>query len=407
MSRLPNQCLPLVVLLSLVGCGFAPGSPEGPTGAAAGSGTGIGSGSGGISGSTGTMGGGLSSGAAGDIGITGAAGTMSCSQVGVGINPLPPDILIVEDRSGSMDNDQNDAMCNNGCGANSKWALITAAINQVVSATDTTVNWGLKFFADMNPQCGVNPGVAVPVAPNSGAAVAAAITGSTKANGGVNNGSYTPTRAAMDAATAYMGTLTDPNPKYILLATDGLPNCPEGCGNGRMSCTTTPNAAETTNVQTAITAAQTAGFKTFVVGIATASDAAANTALDSFAMAGGEPQAAEPYYYSVNNTATLVAALNMIVGKVASCTIDVSKVPASGLANFKISATDSTTGKAVEITDYTFDPPGTGAPPLPVPTSVILDPNGTSCKNLQAGTYTNFAFNYACPGQTICIDNCP
>ena len=29
--------------------------------------------------------------------------------------------------------------------------------------------------------------------------------------------------------------------------------------------------------------------------------------------------------------------------------------------------------------------------------------NGTSCANLKNGTYTNFQFYYACPGQTIHI----
>jgi hypothetical protein len=240
------------------------------------------------------------------------------------------------------------------------------------------------------------------VAPQTHTQVAAAITASTKANGGVNNGSYTPTRKAVNAGSAYLATVQDTNPKYLLLATDGLPNCPDGCGGN--SCTTTPNQAETTAVETAITAAQTAGFKTFVVGIATGSDAAANTALNGFAMAGGEPQAgAATQYYSVTDTASLVAALNKIVGIIASCTIDVSQVPPSALANFKISATDAN-GNPVEITDYTFDPPGTGAPPLPAPNNIILDPNGVSCMSLGNGSYTNFQFNYACVGQPICID---
>jgi hypothetical protein len=397
MRRLPNPLFLLLLLLGPVGCAFSPGEPPPPTGAA-GSGDSSGGGSGGVTGLTGGAGQGLTG---GDVGPpSGTAGSMSCGQATVPIMPLPPDILIVEDRSGSMDNDQNDTACQNGgCGAASKWALITAAINQVVSTTDTTVNWGLKFFADADNQCGVNANVAVPVASGSGPAVATAITGSTKANGGVNNGSYTPTRAAINAATAYMGTLTDTNPKYILLATDGLPNCPDGCGNGGMSCTTTPNAAETTAVETAITAAQTAGYKTFVVGIATANDMAANAALNGFATSGGEPQTgAATSYYSVNDTATLVAALNKIVGIIASCTISLSTAPA-GFSNVVISATDAN-GNPVPIP---MDPTN-GWSYDANKANIIL--NGTACTDLQSGSYSDFKFNYACDGVTICIDNC-
>jgi hypothetical protein len=395
MHRLPNQILfGLLSLVPLVGCAFSPGTPGEETGTGGESSTGNGVGSGGASGIT--TGQGLTG---GDIGITGSAGTMtSCGQATVPIMPLPPDILIVQDRSGSMDDDQNDATCNGGCGAKSKWALVTAAINQVVSTTDTTVNWGLKFFADANAQCGVNAGVAVGVGTGSGPAVATALTGSTTAIGGVVNGSYTPTRAAVDAASAYLSTLTDTNSKYILLATDGLPNCPEGCtGN---SCTNTPNAAETANVEASITAAQAANFKTFVVGIATSSDAAANTALNGFAMAGGEPQAgAATQYYSVTDTASLVTALNKIVGIIASCTISLASAP-TGFTNVVISATDAN-GTPVAIP---MDPTN-GWSYDANKANVIL--NGTACANLQNGTYSDFNFNYACEGVVICIDKNP
>src|ERR1022692_770282 len=153
MRRLPNQCLPIFVLLPLIGCGFSPGAP----GEASGTG-----GNSTVSGTAGTSGISNPLGSGGDVGITGTAGTTgTCAQAAVTINPLPPDILIVEDRSGSMNDDQTDTTCNGGCGARSKWALVTAAINQVVMGTDTKVNWGLKFFADADAQCGVNGGVAV------------------------------------------------------------------------------------------------------------------------------------------------------------------------------------------------------------------------------------------------------
>jgi hypothetical protein len=74
---------------------------------------------------------------------------------------LPPDILIVLDASGSMNNDIMATMsCTNGCGATSKWAQMTPAINRS-SGRRRHVNWGLKFFADTDGTCGVGNGVAV------------------------------------------------------------------------------------------------------------------------------------------------------------------------------------------------------------------------------------------------------
>jgi len=384
-----QQCVQLLLMLSLVGCSFSPVSP-GVAGGMAGSGTGV-------PGSAGVGGTGVVSGAAGQVGGgdvvltgTGGAAGMSCGQATVPIMPLPPDILIIQDRSGSMDDNSSDKACNGGCGANSKWAQITAAINNVVSQTDTTVNWGLKFFADKDATCGVNPGVAVPVAPMNSGPIAAAITASTSANGGVANGSRTPTAQAIGVGTTYLGTLTDPNPKYLLVATDGLPNCATGNANGDNSPAT----------EQAVAAALTAGYPTFVVGIATTSDATATATLNAMAVNGGEPQTGGmTSYYSVTDTASLETALNKIIGIVASCTISLANAP-KGFNNIVISATDASTGMPVAIPQD----PTNGWSYDATKANVIL--NGTACANLQSGTYSDFNFNYACAGVVICIDNC-
>ena len=153
-----------IVLFPLVGCGFAPAG-SGGSGASGGPlGTGNASG-------TGLVGGGAAQNGQGNV--TG----MNCREVMQPLNKLPPDILIIQDASGSMNDDPSNAQCNNGCGATSKWAQMTPAINQVVTATDTTVNWGLKFFADTDATCGVGNNVAVGVAANNGTPVANAIMG--------------------------------------------------------------------------------------------------------------------------------------------------------------------------------------------------------------------------------------
>ena len=267
------------------------------------------------------------SGIGGSIGNpTGGGGTVnnSCGEQIHEASKLPPDILIVLDRSGSMDNDVSDKGCNGnnsgGCGASSKWALMTPALKQVVAATDTGVNWGLKFFADAgNTSCGVNNGASVPIGATKGAAVASAIDGQTNAQGGISNGSRTPTRLAVDGARTYLSGVTTDNPKYILLATDGLPNCMPGNSSN--------TADDSAGAIQAVKDAYGAGIPTFVVGIATSGMGTADTTLSSMAKAGGYPKAGSQSYYSVSTTSEFVAVLQNLVQVAATCTFAVGNPP--------------------------------------------------------------------------------
>ncbi len=390
--------LGLVLAASAAGCGFSPG-PAGQLTGAGGSETGsggaglTGSGAGGVGLSSGGGAGGDLSGSGGDVGLTGSGGT-SCGQTNIDIMPLPPDILIVQDRSLSMTDNTNDMACPGGsasgdgnCGAASKWSQTTSALNTVLGQTDSSVNWGLYWLGDETAACGVSANPAVMIEPSgyndiSGAFAANTFTGQPG----------TPTAAVMKSAVAYMKTLTDPNPKYLLLATDGEPNCPNGAA--------TLNNNDDTGAEMAVANAFTAGFPTFVVGIATTTDVGATNALNAMAVAGGEPQAnAATQYYAVTDSASLVTALDSILGIVASCKVSLAGAP-SNLDNVAVSAQDPT-GARVEI----MQDPTNGWSFDATKANIVL--NGTACDELQNGTYTSFQFIYACAGVTICIDNCP
>ena len=189
------------------------------------------------------------------------------------------------DASGSMNQDVNNGDCGGSCGAMSKWALLTPALNDVVMQTQGEVNWGLKLFADTDSTCGVAPNtVAVQIATNNAGAIASQIANRTDANGQVTMGSRTPTRLAENAAVNYLDTVQTQNPKFILLATDGQPNC---------AATGSNTADDTPGSVAAVTTAQAAGYPTFVVGIS-APAGAANDALNMMAVAGGYPRARSP-----------------------------------------------------------------------------------------------------------------
>jgi hypothetical protein len=300
--------------LVLGGCGFSPN--QGPTGSGASGGSTGNTGRGGfyLAGSSGT-------GTGGTGATAGGTGTM-CGETSRPTTKLPPNILIVLDASGSMNQDVNNSMMGcpmTGCGATVEVGVAHhPALNDVVMMTETTVNWGLKLFADGSGGCArQRQHGGCPCRTGTAAMISTVITGRTDGMGNVLNGSSTPTRRAMDAAVAYFATVTEPNPKYILLATDGLPNC-TGTSNNQND--DTPGAIA------AVAAARTAGIPTFVVGIS-APAGAANDAMNMMAAAGGLPRAADPQYYPVTSAAELVAAVNSLVTIAASCVFPVPPPP--------------------------------------------------------------------------------
>jgi len=95
-----------------------------------------------------------------------------------------------------------------------------------------------------------------------------------------------------------------------------------GC-SGNTAC----QASDMNGAISAVTDAATAGFPTFVVGIATTSDPTSDATLTGMANAGGKPRAGTPSYYPVMNQADLVAALNAIVVIAGTCVFTVPPPP--------------------------------------------------------------------------------
>lgn len=396
--RLNGRLLKLLLLSALAGCGFAPGEAGPPTGSApsgngGNTGVGLSSGNPGSGSSTGI---GLQSGAGGDVGMTGG----NCGQASVPIEAVPPDVLIIEDKSGSMNNDDNDQSCStrngSGCGTNSKWSQMVSAVSGVVTSTDKQINWGLKFFSDDNA-CDASHAPVVGVASGTGMSIATTLQNTT-ANGN------TPTRDAVTTGAAYLAGVKDSNPKYILLATDGLPNCPVGCAGMTMpsqSCGMTDNPSEDMAATQAVADALSKyGIKTFVIGVGNVS--AAQNTLNNFAMAGGLAQTgAATSYYAATDPQALENALNALVGAVFSCQVSLSSAP-TGFTNVAVSAQDqSMGGKNIAIPQdatngWSFDANKQ---------NILL--NGDSCTKLKNGVYTNLGFVYACEGTVICIDRNP
>jgi len=111
----------------------------------------VGSGGSGNAGSSSTSVGGSAgssgSGTAGTITTnTGNGMDLDCGRKTFDVHPKPAELLIVLDRSGSMKEVPQGATT-----TDSKWTIVVAAVNQVVTDTSATVFWGLKTFPEGRP----------------------------------------------------------------------------------------------------------------------------------------------------------------------------------------------------------------------------------------------------------------
>jgi hypothetical protein len=331
-----------------------------------GTGTSTGTGAGGTTGS--------STGTAASNGGTPSPDGSNCGLQQFGLQNVPPDLLIIQDKSGSMANDVNDMRCR-GMACVSKWSDVTTAIDMVVSETDTTIRWGLKFFANNNT-CGVDAGAIVPIAPMNAMPIANAIAATMP-------GGSTPTRLAITSGVAYLQSLTDPNPKFILLATDGEPNCIPGNQD--------QGADDSAGAVMAVQAAAMAGFPVFVVGVGNVAPAIAT--LNMLADAGGRPQAGATHYYPVMSTMDLVNVLKTIGGMITSCNFSLGKAPPDP-SNIGVYANGNTAMKIPHDPthangwDY-----GAGM------TSITL--YGPACTNVMNMTTKTVETIFGCPGVII------
>jgi len=245
-----------------------------------------------------------------------AGGVMNgeCARQNVQLSRQPAEILLLLDRSGSMKEKPSGSSS-----SDSKWSLVVPAVNEVVNATNASISWGLKAFPEgEGEECvadSVTSAVPVPIAPSNAAAVTTQVMALTP------EGNGTPTGDAVKAAVTYLKGLTDPNPKFILLATDGEPSC-AGTSSGS-------TIARTYAVQ-AVADAADAGIKTVVVGVAT-TKSSATQALNDMAIAGQMPQSsADPAatkYYLASTKDELVRVLVEITGQVSNCVFDLTTKP--------------------------------------------------------------------------------
>jgi hypothetical protein len=221
------------------------------------------------------------------------------------------DVLLVLDRSGSMNYSINQAcscdpnanpqvVCDDLGNCKTRWSTLGAALDITLSSTPQ-LYWGLKTFSSPSAgSCAVTSGMDVPIGNDTTAAIQAQIAA-------IEPEGETPTAAAILAATAYLEAQADSNRKFILLATDGEPNC------GGDSPSVYNDDVDGTIA--AIQSARDAGFMVYVIGIGKVGN------LDAFAEAGGSSS-----YYPGQSPEEIAQALASI-STAASCSFALDAMP--------------------------------------------------------------------------------
>ena len=220
--------------------------------------------------------------------------------------PKPAEVLLVLDRSGSMENELDSG--------ETRWDAIVPTLVSAIEATSAGIRWGLKSYPELDEteSCApesIVPTIHVPIAEMSGGTVVEEVEATTPLGDG------TPTGDAIRFGLDHLRerAMRSDNPKFMLLATDGEPNCPEE-----------GDALDYTIA--AIAEALAAGFPTFVVGVDTTDEDTIDN-LNAMADAGGRPRAGDPRFYLASTQAEIETALEEITGEVASCIFDLDPPP--------------------------------------------------------------------------------
>ncbi|RMG93416.1 MAG: VWA domain-containing protein [Deltaproteobacteria bacterium] len=165
-----------------------------------------------------------------DTGTAGASTGMECGEAMVEPMAVPPNVILVLDKSGSMvantwDHDQNPMTPDV-----TRWQSLHAVVTNIANNFDAAINLGMQLFPSLAAQntygaaaCTVEATPEVPVQPMNGAAVLAAMPPANADSSIIKGG--TPATAAIVAASDHLKTLDAQIPRAIILVTDGAANC--------------------------------------------------------------------------------------------------------------------------------------------------------------------------------------
>jgi hypothetical protein len=374
-------------------------------------------------GGTGGRGGTTSGGSGGTLPTTGgSSGTGTgmagegggCGKTDLAAEPPLVSVLVVVDKSSSMTGTPTGF-------TEDKWTALGAALGEALDAAKDGVAFGLDFYPlgdDRDPTAPVdtcemptNSDILVPIGPGTSTVplIDDALADYAPAGG-------TPTAAALARALDYFTSGDGASlggDRYVLLATDGGPNCNpdlacelgtctlnmDGLDCGGQNCCDADldpdgplSCLDEDETVAQVDALANAGVKTFVVGIP--GTRAYGSTLDAMAVAGlAENPSAPPSYYrveSMGGTEGLAEVLTRITrGVIQSCRLQLSSTPDDpdyeGLLNVEIDGQD-----VPQMGDDGWEVDRTTSPP-----TIVL--KGATCEYMETHGAEQVSITYGCP----------
>lgn len=235
-----------------------------------------------------------------------------CPRVAFTAKPTTPSILLLLDRSGSMNN--------NFPGGGTRWSTVRDALvnttDGIVTRLESKAYFGSMIYQNLGDQDAGCPELFTrPRTLNNAAAIRQALQASPNSNSG------TPTAKSIQAAVASFTSAPAPadSPKIIVLATDGRPNkCTQPRNQG--------DPAEEALVEATAGTAYTQGIRTIPLSVAGASNDDQQAHLQRVANRGAGVQTGQPNapLYKGDSPAELRAAFEAIIGGAISCDLTVT-----------------------------------------------------------------------------------
>lgn len=255
-------------------------------------------------------------------------GPWTCEATTAIANTVPPNVMLVIDKSRSMVNYTWDHDGMPQTAEVTRWASLHATVESITSHYQDGMNIGLTLFPAVEADQSFGGACLVHDLPEVGVGLgnAAAIMAAIPAADSMSIYGATPAAAGIATALAHLESLEDGLPAAMILVTDGAANCSLGAnGIDRFD-----EYDEDLPLLVA-DAWERAGIPTYVIGIdiEEVSEHPFTTPrakLDEVAQLGGVPQPGEVGFYDVASADALMTALDDIAASV-SCGVQLGKAP--------------------------------------------------------------------------------